>query len=124
MYNYGRTWNSFEAKHRCLDTEQYALHARGLGFDSPHLHHLNKHKKALGSYARGFYISCCLPIWVKFFEEVIFLILASKGMDIVGRWIGVEKEDLFVWLRRFERPLFDILSCAYESHRPHQGLLN
>ena len=42
-------WNSFEAKDRCLDTVQYALHAGGLGFDSPHLHHLNKHRIAPGS---------------------------------------------------------------------------
>jgi len=49
MYNYGCTWNSFEAKDRYLDTEQYALHAGGLGFDSPHLHHLIKHRIAPAS---------------------------------------------------------------------------
>ena len=38
MDNYGFTWNSFEGEGRWLDTVQYALHAGGQGFDSPHLH--------------------------------------------------------------------------------------
>ena len=54
MDNYGCTWNSFEAKRRCLDTEEYALHAGGLGFDSPHLHHLIKHRNSPWKLSRGF----------------------------------------------------------------------
>ena len=39
-------------------------------------------------------------------------------MDIVGRWIGVEKEDLFVRLLRFERPLliFYLVPRNYIAH--------
>ena len=39
MYNYGCTGISFEANQVLPDTIQYALHAGGQGFDSPHLHH-------------------------------------------------------------------------------------
>jgi len=42
MDDYGCTWNSFEAKDGCLDTVQYASHAGGQGFDSPHLHHFTR----------------------------------------------------------------------------------
>lgn len=44
MDNYGCIWNSFEAKDGWLDTVQYALHAGGQGFDSPHLHHFSEAK--------------------------------------------------------------------------------
>ena len=32
-----------------IDMLTSILHAGGLGFDSPHLHHLNKHRDALAS---------------------------------------------------------------------------
>ena len=39
--------------------------------------------------------------WVRFMEEQIIPFQTSKGMEIVGSWVGVEEEDLFVWIRRF-----------------------
>ena len=40
--------------------------------------------------------------WVKFMEEVIIPFQTSKGMTIVGSWVGEEEDDLYVWVRRFE----------------------
>ena len=40
--------------------------------------------------------------WVKFMDEVIIPFQTSKGMTIVGSWVGEEEDDLYVWLRRFE----------------------
>jgi len=40
--------------------------------------------------------------WVRFMEEQIIPFQTSKGMDIVGSWVGQDEEDLFVWIRRFE----------------------
>ena len=40
--------------------------------------------------------------WVKFSEEVIIPFQVSKGMVIIGSWIGQEEDDLYVWIRRFE----------------------
>ena len=49
MDNYGCIWNRFEAKDGGSDTVQYALHAGGQGFDSPHLHHFSEAKLAFAS---------------------------------------------------------------------------
>jgi NIPSNAP len=40
--------------------------------------------------------------WVKFMEEEIIPFQVSKGMVIVGSFVGQEEEDLYVWIRRFE----------------------
>jgi len=40
--------------------------------------------------------------WVKFMEEEIIPFQVSKGMVIVGSFIGEEEEDVYVWIRRFE----------------------
>ncbi|MGQ9815466.1 MAG: NIPSNAP family protein [Candidatus Roseilinea sp.] len=40
--------------------------------------------------------------WVRFMEEVIIPYQASKGMVVVGSFVGQEDETLYVWLRRFE----------------------
>lgn len=40
--------------------------------------------------------------WVKFMEEVIIPYQASKGMVIVGSFVGQQEDDLYVWIRRFE----------------------
>jgi hypothetical protein len=39
--------------------------------------------------------------WVRFMEEQIIPFQTSKGMEIVGSWVGLEEADLFVWIRRF-----------------------
>ena len=40
--------------------------------------------------------------WVRFMEEVIIPFQVSKGVMIVGSFVGEQEEDLYVWLRRFE----------------------
>jgi NIPSNAP protein len=40
--------------------------------------------------------------WVKFMEEEIIPFQVSKGMVILGSFVGQEEEDLYVWIRRFE----------------------
>ena len=40
--------------------------------------------------------------WVKYMEEVIIPFQVSKGMVIVGSFVGEEELDLYVWIRRFE----------------------
>ena len=40
--------------------------------------------------------------WVRFMEDVIIPFQASKGMVVVGSFVGDEDPDLYVWIRRFE----------------------
>jgi hypothetical protein len=40
--------------------------------------------------------------WVKFMEEEIIPFQVSKGMVILGSFVGQEEDDLYVWIRRFE----------------------
>ncbi|MEE8443317.1 MAG: NIPSNAP family protein [Dehalococcoidia bacterium] len=40
--------------------------------------------------------------WVRFMEEVIIPFQVSKGMVIVGSFVGEQEDDLYVWIRRFE----------------------
>jgi NIPSNAP len=40
--------------------------------------------------------------WVRFMEEVIIPFQVSRGMVIVGSFVGEEESDLYVWIRRFE----------------------
>ena len=40
--------------------------------------------------------------WVKFMEETIIPFQVSKGMVILGSFVGQEEDDLYIWLRRFE----------------------
>lgn len=40
--------------------------------------------------------------WVKCMEEEIIPFQVSKGMVIVGSFIGEEEDDLYIWIRRFE----------------------
>ena len=40
--------------------------------------------------------------WVKYMEETIIPFQVSKGMVIVGSFVGEEELDLYVWIRRFE----------------------
>ncbi len=55
--------------------------------------------------------------WVNYMEEVIIPFQVSKGMVILGSFIGEEEKDLYVWIRRFEseaqrEQLYD---AVYES---------
>jgi hypothetical protein len=40
--------------------------------------------------------------WVRFAEAEIIPFQTSKGMKIIGSWVGEEDTDLFVWIRQFE----------------------
>ena len=40
--------------------------------------------------------------WVNYMEEVIIPFQISKGMVILGSFVGEEEKDLYVWVRRFE----------------------
>lgn len=40
--------------------------------------------------------------WVKFMEEVIIPFQISKGMVVIGSFVGEQEDDLYVWIRRFD----------------------
>lgn len=40
--------------------------------------------------------------WVRFMEEVIIPYQVSKGMVVVGSFVGQEDDTLYVWMRRFD----------------------
>lgn len=40
--------------------------------------------------------------WVNLMEEKIIPALISKGNVVVGSFISLEEDDLYVWIRRFE----------------------
>lgn len=40
--------------------------------------------------------------WVRYMEEIIIPFQVSKGMVVVGSFVGQEEPDLYVWIRRFE----------------------
>ena len=40
--------------------------------------------------------------FVTFMEEEIIPFQISKGMVIIGSFVGQEEDDLYVWIRRFE----------------------
>ena len=40
--------------------------------------------------------------WVKYMEETVIPFQISKGMVIIGNFVGEEEEDLYIWIRRFE----------------------
>lgn len=40
--------------------------------------------------------------WVNYMEDVIIPFQISKGMVILGSFVGEEEKDLYVWIRRFE----------------------
>jgi hypothetical protein len=48
----------------------------------------------------------CLPgqreHWVKMMEEKIIPFQISKGMVIIGSFVGEDQPDLYVWIRRFD----------------------
>jgi NIPSNAP len=55
--------------------------------------------------------------WVRFMEEVIIPFQVSKGMVIVGSFVGEQDPDLYVWLRRFEseQERAQLYAAVYES---------
>ena len=55
--------------------------------------------------------------WVKFMEEEIIPFQVSKGMVILGSFVGQEEDDLYVWIRRFESEAEreQLYKAVYES---------
>ncbi|TAK21908.1 MAG: NIPSNAP family containing protein [Chloroflexota bacterium] len=40
--------------------------------------------------------------WVKYMEEELIPFQVSKGMVVLGSWIGEQDPTVYVWMRRFE----------------------
>lgn len=55
--------------------------------------------------------------WVKFMEEEIIPFQVSKGMVILGSFVGEEEDDLYIWVRRFdsEEAREKLYEAVYES---------
>ena len=55
--------------------------------------------------------------WVEFMESEIIPFQVSKGMVVVGSFVGEEEEDLYVWIRRFdsEQERERLYAAVYES---------
>ena len=55
--------------------------------------------------------------WVNFMEETIIPFQVSKGMVILGSFVGQEDDDLYIWLRRFkdEAERERLYEAVYES---------
>jgi hypothetical protein len=48
----------------------------------------------------------CLPgqreRWVQLMDEVIIPFQVSKGVVVIGSFVGEDQPDLYVWIRRFD----------------------
>jgi hypothetical protein len=55
--------------------------------------------------------------WVKFMEETVIPFQISKGMVVIGSFVGEQEEDLYVWIRRFdsEEQRKQLYEAVYES---------
>ncbi|MGC9393564.1 MAG: NIPSNAP family protein [Anaerolineae bacterium] len=55
--------------------------------------------------------------WVKFMEEVILPFQISKGMVVIGSFVGTQEDDLYIWIRRFdsEEQREALYAAAYQS---------
>lgn len=57
--------------------------------------------------------------WVKYMEETVLPYQISKGMVVIGSFIGEEEDDLYVWIRRFESEAQRerLYAAVYEDER-------
>ena len=57
--------------------------------------------------------------WVKYMEETVLPFQISKGMVVIGSFVGEEEDDLYVWMRRFESEEHreQLYAAVYESER-------
>ena len=57
--------------------------------------------------------------WVKYMEETVIPFQISKGMVVIGSFIGEEEDDLYVWIRRFESEAQreQLYAAVYEDDR-------
>lgn len=57
--------------------------------------------------------------WVKYMEETVIPYQISKGMVVIGSFVGEEEADLYVWIRRFEseEQRERLYAAVYEDER-------
>ena len=55
--------------------------------------------------------------WVEYMEGTVIPFQISKGMVVVGSFVGEEEDDLYVWIRRFEseEQREQLYKAVYES---------
>ncbi len=55
--------------------------------------------------------------WIEYMEGEIIPFQISKGMVVVGSFVGEEEEDLYVWIRRFdsEEQREQLYAAVYED---------
>ena len=55
--------------------------------------------------------------WVQFMESEIIPFQISKGMVVIGSFIGEQEPDLYIWIRRFdsEEERIRLYKAVYES---------
>lgn len=57
--------------------------------------------------------------WIEFMEGSIIPYQISKGMVVIGSFVGEQEEDLYVWIRRFasEEERERLYKSVYDSDR-------
>ncbi len=71
----------------------------------------------------------CLTRWIDVMESLVIPFQREKGMDVVGSFVAVDVEDLYIWIRRFEneserKRLYDLVygsSYWNDTVRPAMG---
>lgn len=55
--------------------------------------------------------------WVQFMESEVIPFQISKGMVVVGSFVGEQEPDLYIWMRRFdsEEERIRLYKAVYES---------
>ncbi len=55
--------------------------------------------------------------WVRYMEDVVIPFQASLGMDVIASFVDSEREDGYVWMRRFEdEAQSEVLYAAVYQH--------
>ena len=59
----------------------------------------------------------CQADWVKLMEEEIIPFQVSKGMVVIGSFVGEEDAGIYYWIRRFEseEQRIELYAAVYES---------
>jgi NIPSNAP protein len=55
--------------------------------------------------------------WARFMDEEIIPFQISKGMVVIGSFVGEQEDDLYVWIRRFdsEEQRKQLYEAVYQS---------
>ena len=61
----------------------------------------------------------CQAAWIKLMEEEIIPFQVSKGMIVLGSFVGETDESIYYWIRRFESEAQreTLYTAVYESDR-------